>query len=165
MWHYGWHPFLCVWVPVRESLCFGVKLMQRACVRDLPWVWKDEGRKVPEISWQRIGEEDSQHERAVKRTQSAEGSSRDQLKEQDSRQRWKQGREDKSALLVALWVFSLNYTLAFAHRIHKKCHRLPTLALGADPSSCLFVSSTFLVVLCVSVKECEIPLARDEKNH
>ena len=21
MWHYGWHPFLCVWVPFKESLC------------------------------------------------------------------------------------------------------------------------------------------------
>ena len=48
------------------------------------------------------------------------------------------------------------------------------LVLGANPSPCLFVclfvllSSTLsvvYVVFYVSVKKCEIPLARDERNH
>ena len=61
-------------------------------------------------------------------------------------------REDKSALLVALWGFSLEYTLALAHRMHKKCQKLPSIALGANPS--LIVRSSFLppsrlCILCV----------------
>ena len=50
-------------------------------------------------------------------------------------------REVESTFLVALWEFSLEYTLALAHRMHKKCHRLTRLVLTADPSPCLFVCS------------------------
>ena len=87
VWHDVGHSLCeCVCGCPSENLfvCFGAKPTQRACARDRK---KDEGRKVPE-----------EHERAVKRrTQSAEGSSRDQSTEQDSRQRLKQSREDKSA--------------------------------------------------------------------
>ena len=34
-------------------------------------------------------------------------------------------RELKSAFIVALWEFSLEYTRAFGHRMHKRCHRNP----------------------------------------
>ena len=74
--------------------------------------------------------------------------------------------EDKSSLLVAFWEFPLEYTLALAHRMHKKCHRLPLLRLDLNQVRvCLFFSFTLSVVFCVFVKECEISLARDEKNH
>ena len=71
-------------------------------------------------------------------SQSRKGHSQQKGVEQNSRQRWKQGREFKSALLVALWEFSLGYMLALAHRMYKKCHRLPSLVLGAD-HVCSFV--------------------------
>ena len=57
---------------------------------------------------------------------------------------------------------------------HRKQHKSVTnfslLALGANPSLCLFVLfssalSVVYVVFCVSVKKCEIPLAGDERNH
>ena len=132
---------------------FGAKFTQRTCARDLPRDRKDE--------WMNVPEEDSRQERSVKRrTQSAEGSSRDQSAEGGS-QKMKAGqrrenrgkkdncldlltyigrvnqREKMSALLVALW----EYTLALAHRMHKKCFRLPPLVFVADPSLCLFVCS------------------------
>ena len=52
-------------------------------------------------------------------------------------------RENKSALLVALWEFSLKYTLTLAHRMHKKCHKLlPFLRLElTQVCVCLFVCS------------------------
>ena len=53
----------------------------------------------------------------------------------------KAGREDKSALLVALWEFSLEYPLALANKMHKKCHKLlPRLEL-THVRVCLFVCS------------------------
>ena len=56
-------------------------------------------------------------------------------------------------------------------QIHRKLRQSVTnislLALGANPSPCLFVlfSCTLSVVFCVSVKKCEIPLAGDERNY
>ena len=87
MWHYGWHPFLCVWVPVREFLCLlwcethtkglGTRSLARPEV--------DEGRKISEkterVSWQRRPEEDGQQKGPVDRT----GQSG----------RWKQCREER----------------------------------------------------------------------
>ena len=75
---------------------FGAKPTQRACAQDHPRDWKDEGRKFPEISRHRRKEEVSQqkgaavtsrYERSSKRrTQSAEGCSRDQSTEPDSQE-------------------------------------------------------------------------------
>ena len=68
---------------------------------------------------------------------------------EDSRQRWKQAREDKSAALVALWGFSLEYTLALAHRMHKKYYRLPhphCAWSSSKPDYLFFFSSTHPVV-------------------
>ena len=75
---------VCVWVQSENPyVCFGAKPTQRTCMRDLPRDRKEEERKVPEIS---------RHERAVKRrTQSAEGSSRDQPAEGGS-QKMKAGQ-------------------------------------------------------------------------
>ena len=140
------------------------------------------------------GLRDSRQERSVKRReQSAEGSRRDQSTEQVSQemrvgQRGGQSTEVRkaaartcwpkdvgwptpevmSALLVALWEFSLEYTHALAHRMHKKCYRYPLYCACSWPKSVfvrLFFSSTLSVVLCVFVKKCEIPLTRNEKNH
>ena len=54
-------------------------------------------------------------------------------------------------------------------QMHGECKvsQTPFLALGADPSPCLFVcslSSTLSVVLCVSVMKCVIPLVGNEKK-
>ena len=59
-------------------VCFGAKPPQRACTRDLPRDRKDEGRKVPETSRQERSDK--------RRTQPAEGSSRDQSTEQVSQE-------------------------------------------------------------------------------
>ena len=49
---------------------------------------EEKGRKVPEISWQRRAEEESRQERSVKRkTQSAEGSTRDSRHERAVKRR------------------------------------------------------------------------------
>ena len=60
-------------------------------------------------------------------------------------------REKKSAWLVACE----NFARVHAHvsTQNAKCHKLPSLAFGANPSPCLFFSSILSVVLCVSVKE------------
>ena len=110
MWHYGWHPFLCVWVPVREYLClFWHKIHKRACARDLPLDRKEKGRKVSEISLQ---------ERSVKRrTHSAEGSRRDQSTEQVSqemrvRQRGDQSTEVRKEAAGTCWPTDVGLTNA-----------------------------------------------------
>ena len=94
---------------------------------------------------QKGAEETSRQNRSVKRWESGreetgqQKSERRLLKPADLLMLSWPTREFKSALLVALWEFSLEYTLALAHRMHKKCHRLPPLALEANPSPRLFV--------------------------
>ena len=161
MWHCVGHSLywcvcVCVCVCVCQSensfACFDAKPTQRVWARDLPRDRKDEGRKVTEDSQQKGAEKDSRHERSVKRrTQSAEGiavdkdESRAEKREQKSERRLLRGRvnqREMSALLVALWEFSLEYTLALAQIMHKKGHiDSPLPGLRADPSPCLFVCS------------------------
>ena len=74
--------------------------------------------------------------------------------------------EDESVFLVALREFLLEYTIALAHRMHKKCHRLPPLALGANPSPSLFVLFLHpprLGILCVGIGIWNTPGQRWEK--
>ena len=72
----------------------------------------------------------------------------------------------KSALLVALWEFSYEYTLELAHRMHKKCHKLLSFLRSelTQVRVCLFVLF-FHPLGCVLriCKECEIPRARVRK--
>ena len=79
-------------------------------------------------------------------------------------------REDKSALLVACGSFARVHARVNPqkHRMHKSLTDFSLLALGANPSPWLFVLLFFHPLSCVFrvlVKECEILLARDEKNH
>ena len=109
----------------------------------------DEGSKVREKKW------------VSKREQKRSVSLIEQSKEGEG------NSQQKSAWLVAFVGVSLEYTLALAHRMHKKCHGIPPLALGADPSSCLFVCSFLppsrLCVLCVLNEMCNAPGRRWEK--
>ena len=126
MWHYGWHPFLCVFSSQRIPLSVLARNPHKGFVREISHETGSEGGKEGPReghSQQKGAEEDSRQERAVKRR---------------SVRKWESGREEtsqqKSAWLVALWEFSLEYTLALAHRMHKTWHRLPPLALGANLS-------------------------------
>ena len=48
--------------------------------------------------------------------------------------------------------------------LHKNVTDFSPLALGANPNLCFFFHPLGCV-FCVLVKKCEIPLAREEKNH
>ena len=139
--------WVCVWVPVRESLClfwcetYTKGLRSRSPAR--PEV--DEGRKVPEkterVSWQRrqSGDESREEKREEQK------SKRRLLGHVDLQMLGGPTREVKLALLVALWEFSLEYTLTLAHG-NTECTKSVTstsspLVLGADPSPYLFVCS------------------------
>ena len=140
-------------------VCFGAKPTQRACTQYFAWDWKKmrEG-KVPG-QWT----EGSQQERA-------EG--------------WllgdKLGPVDPEAGLAnargcvsvpgGCVVILLGYTLVIVHsKHHKSVTNFSLLALGDNPSPCLFVLffhlSIVYVVSCVFVKKCEISLTGDERNH
>ena len=75
--------------------------------------------------------------------------------------------ENMSALLVACE----NFVRVLVHVSSQNalCHiYFPLLALGADPSPCLFVcffSSTLSVVFYVAVKKCVMPLVGSKRNH
>ena len=175
----SWVASICV--PVRESLClFWHETNTKGLRVRSPMRPEGRGKEGPrdqsagEVSQEKVAAETSWQNRSVKRWESGreetsqQKSERRLLKPVDLQMPGWPTREFKSAFQVALWEFLLKYTLALAHRMHKKCHRL-LLALGANPSPCLFVclffSSTLSVVNCVSVKECEIPPVRDKKNH
>ena len=120
----------------------------------------EEGRKVPEkterASWQSRAEE----------TSSSPGKD-DRRKEavREDSQRWVN-------ILCSLVEVSRKIHHPIVYKCRKSCsnalHRLPFLALGADPSPRLFVCSSFfhpLGCICVAVKKCVIPLVRNEKKH
>ena len=136
-------------------VCFGAKPTQRASARDLSRDRKDEGRKVQEksesaegsrreqLAWnsspgedtvgrRRLWKDGTRAEKRVNRSQKD-----DSLDLLTYRGQVKQ-HENMSALPVALWEFSLDYTLALAHRMHS-VSEFSFLALGANPSLCLFV--------------------------
>ena len=149
MWHYVGHSLCwCVWVPIRESLCL---LWRETHTKGLSAISTarpevDEGRKVPEkterLSWQRRAEEGSREIKAGQRREKNRGQKDWLLRPVDLQRPGWPTREDKSALLVALWEFSLAYTFALAHRIPQKLSQTsPFLALGVNPSPCLFVCS------------------------
>ena len=121
-------------------VCFSAKPTQRACARDLPRDQKDEGsevrEKTEESSQQKGAAEIIRDERPVKRRkqltkeirrrQPGDENRAEKREEQKSERRllrlvdlqrpsWPT-REVKSTLLVVLWEFSLEYTLALAHR-------------------------------------------------
>ena len=168
-----WAFIVCVAASQVISLFFGAKPTQRACTRDLPRDrnWRREGRSQRKTS------------------ESAEGSSRDQLTEQtvkemrvghrvDQSTEVKKGscwdlltyrgrvnqREKMSALLVALREFSFEYTLALAHRMHSVTD-FSFLVSRANPSLCLFVLffHPLSCVLCVRKEMCNAPGRRWEK--
>ena len=183
LWHYEWHPFLWMWVPARESLCLFWRETHTMGLRTRTGMTR-EGKSQRSVGrWEvsqetdtvsrREQKETSRQNRSVKRWESG----REETNEQKS-ERWLlrpvdlqtpgwPTREFKSAFLVALWEFSLEYTLALAHRMHKKCYSLPPSCAWSWPKSVFVCSFSFTlsVVFCVSVKKCERPLARGEKNH
>ena len=100
-----------------------------------------------EISHETGRTREGRSQRSVgRRGQSREGQSAEETSRQNRVRRWESGREEtsqqKSALQGALWEFSLEYTFALAHRMHKKCYRLPPLGLGANPRP--IICSSFL---------------------
>ena len=179
----GIHFCGCGWVPVRY-LCFGAKLAQRACARDLLRDRKKTRKgKVPEQNRrkQSTEEESSQQERAVNRSQQNRALKRIELE---------LGSVDSEAGLVNVrgWVIVpggfvgilLEYTLAIAHRCTESYTKVsqtsPFLRLALTQVRVYLFSFltqvrvylfSFLphVMFCVFVKKCEIPLAGDEINH
>ena len=94
MWHDVRHSLcgcVCVWVPVRESLClFWRETPKKALCTRSP-------TRPEEGSQQKGAEEESRQERSVKRrTQSGEGSNRDQSTEQASQEMRVGQRGDQS---------------------------------------------------------------------
>ena len=110
-------------------VCFGTKPAQRAYAQDRKWTREGRSERGQKDSQQEVPGEDSQEMRVGQRrgqsTESQKGGFWDLL---THRGRVNQ-REEMSALLVALWEFSLKFTLALAHRMHKKCHGISLLHL------------------------------------
>ena len=147
-------------------VCFGIKPTQRACAPP------DRKRTREERSQSR------QEKEAEQRSWQNRGS------QQSREERWMLEPVDSEAGLANMrgWVsipggfvgISLEYTLTLAHRCtesHAKVSQTsPFLHLELTQVR-LFVlfSSTlsvvYVVLCCVSVKKCEIPLAGDERNH
>ena len=122
----GIHFSVCGCQSENHFICFGAKPTQRPCARDIPrdrmWV-KEERSERRQKKW------------VSRREQKWSVGLREQSREGEGHSR------QKSAWLVPFVGVSLEYTLALAYRIHKRCQGIPLLALGADPSLCLFVSS------------------------
>ena len=153
LWHYAWHLFLCVWVPLRESLCLfwcetntkGLRMRSPTRLEG----WRKEG--LTEDSQQKVSGEDSQEMKAGQRREKNR-SQKDDCEDLLT-YRGRVNQHEMSALLVALWEFLLVYTLALAHRMHKKYHiDFPPSCAWSRPKSVfvhLFFSSTLSVVfLC-----------------
>ena len=133
----------------------------------------DEGRKVPEkterVSWQRRPEEGSQQkvpgEDCLEIRVGYRGDQSTEVRKTTYRNRVNQ-REKMSALLVALWEFSLGYTFALAHRMHKNVTS-PFLRLEltqARAYSFVLFFHPLGCVLCVRKEMCNA-LVGDERNH
>ena len=75
----------------------------------------------------------------------------------------KSGRVNQRKKMSALLVACENFVREHADRM-RSVTQSPFLALGANPSPCLFVCSTLSVVLCVSVKKCVMPLVGGKRN-
>ena len=156
---------VCVWVPFRETLClFWREIHTKGLrVRSLTRSEEDEGRKVQEIYRQ---------ERAVKRrSQSGEGSGRDQSTEQVSQemrvgQRGDPSTEFRKAFAKTCWPTDAGLTNArilvsipsgfvrvfarvHAHVSSQKAQKVSqTSPLGVNPSPCLFVCLFVYLFVC-----------------
>ena len=156
---------------------FGAKPTQRACARDLP----QDRKRTNEGRSERETEGDNRQERAVKRRSvkeweqgreetSLQKSERRLLRPVDQQMPGWPTREDKSVLLVAWGSFARVHARVSPqkHRMHQSVNDFSLLPLGTNPNPWFFVFLFFHplgCVFCVLVKECEISLARDEKNH
>ena len=137
-------------------VCFGAKPSQRACAWDLPRDRKDEGRKSD-----RTVDKGEEKKTVGMRGQSREGNSQEKGTTETSRQNRSVNRWADIArgfVRVSAWV---NACIS-SQNTQKVSQTPPPLALGADPSPCLFFSSTLSFLLWLSVKQCEI-LPRWEK--
>ena len=97
-------------------VCFGSKPTQTACARDRKWMKEGRSERGQNESQQKVPGEDSEQMRVRLR-----GGQSTEVRKAAARISWPTDagwptREVKSALLVALWEFSLEYTLALAHR-------------------------------------------------
>ena len=150
---------------LRRSLClFWRETHTKDRWRDFPrdQKWRRKGSfpgKTERASWQSRAEEDGQLEIAV---QGKDGQQKEAVRE-DS-QRW-------VSISSGFKKFRAKHTPVIVYKYTKSCtkssQRLPFLALGADPSPCLFVCSfspTFSDVLCIYVMKCVIPLVGNEKK-
>ena len=106
-----WVAFVSVGVvPVREFLCFGAKLTQRACTRDIPRKRTREGRS--QSRREGVGQEKwtEQTSREMSRAENRPIDRIDRSGEADGRERAVEmpgspTRENESIFLVALWEF------------------------------------------------------------
>ena len=130
-------PFIVLGVCVRRSenlfVCFGAKPTQRARSPARPEV--EEERKVPEKTEGQLTKEDGEGQSTKEETSRREIAVQGKDSQQKDSQRW-----------VGIpsgfwWRFRSKYTPAIVYRCteNSKCHKIPFLALGADPSPCLFV--------------------------
>ena len=112
MWHYGWHPFLWVWVPVRESLClFWCETHTKSLRARTPTrPEEDEGKKVPEtVDWRGQSREEGRSQQ--------KGAGGDQLTKQISQgmrvgQRGDQSTEVRKAAARTCWPTDTGFTNA-----------------------------------------------------
>ena len=157
---------VCVCVCVRWSenlfVCFGAKPTQRTEDEISRETGSGGGKEGP-MGRQRgqLTKEDGERSRQRR----AEETSRLEIVVQgkDGQQKGKQSKVSWHSLWL-LQKFRPKYTHVIVYRCteNAKCHKTPFLALGADPSPCLFVcsfSSTLSVVFYVAVKKCVIPLS------
>ena len=172
VWHDVGHSLCrCVWVPVRGFLgLFWRETHTKGLrVRSPTRPGEDEGKRVPEKQSVREGQlrevGRTEHSREKKQSTEVGGSWR-------SRKTF----EDSGLTNTRKWVgipsgfvgVSLEYTLVLVQRMHKSVTYFSPIGLGANPSPWFlffFFFHPLGCVFCVLIKECEIPLARDEKNH
>ena len=173
VWHHGWHPFLCVRVPVRESLClFWLETHTKCLCARSPTRPEGQGKEGPgyqsdEISVKRRAVSRREQQRPVDRTgQSGRlESDREETSQQKSEKHllgpvdlqmpgWST-RGDNSASPVALWEFSLEYTFALAQRMYKKCHRPPPLLRLKLTQVCVCSFVLFFFPLSCTLRICK----------
>ena len=155
-------------------VCFGVKPTKRACAQDFPRE-RNKTREV-KVAGQTWAVDRSEQNKAVGRTgQSVGESNQQESREAECWDLWARGRVGQRERMSqrSLWLceyFAHIHALDSLQMYRKLCKGVTNfcfLALGANPSPCVFVlfSSTFslvYVVFCVSVKKCK---RRDERNH
>ena len=157
-----WHDIgysLCVWAPVRWShfLFWPETHIKGLCARSPTRPEEDERTNVPEKR------DHSQQKRTVSRREEKEAvSRREQGREQGSQQFCKNMWTQYGLTNARKWVSIPSESFAQIHvrdslqihgDLHKSVTKLSLLALGANPSSCLFaflfLPSSRLSILCV----------------